>query len=358
MRYAVIMAGGAGRRLWPLSRGSRPKQLLPLLGGKNLLSLAVERLEGLFENDNIWVITNAEYADQVGEALPNLPRENIVGEPEGRDTANAVALAAELLSARDENATMAVFTADHVIRPQEEFAACVTKALETAEKHPDALLTFGIRPSWPHTGLGYVHCESVAGAEGVYSVIGFKEKPDHQEARRYVESGQYFWNSGMFVWTAGAICGALNEFLPDSMAKLAAIGDAVRKGEDYAPVLVEVYPTLEKISIDYAVMEKARKVLMVELTCEWLDVGHWPALADVCEQDDSGNVIIAPNVMVMDSFRNVIVSEDDHLLAVMGMDDCIVVHAADATLVCNKSDSQRLKELVTAMEKKHGTKYS
>ena len=356
MRYGVIMAGGSGKRVWPLSRKARPKQILPLLDGKSLLVLAVERLAGVFARENIWVITNAEYADQVAEALPQLPPENIVGEPVGRDTANAIALAAEILSGRDEDATMAVFTADHVIRPEDRFAACVEAACEAAEQNPDALLTFGIRPTWPHTGLGYIHCGDPVG-EGVYDVVGFREKPDHPTARRYVESGQYFWNSGMFVWKLGAIRSALAEFLPDSRAKLSPVREAVRQRQPFAELLAEVYPDLEKISIDFAIMEKAHKVMMVELTCEWLDVGSWPALEDVLDLDEAGNVVVADNTVLLDSFRNVVVSEDDHLLAVLGMDDCIVVHSGDATLVCNKSDSQRLKELVDLVEKRYGDRY-
>jgi mannose-1-phosphate guanylyltransferase len=357
MRYAVIMAGGAGRRLWPMSRLHRPKQLLPLLGGKTLLEISIDRLKGVFDPDKILVLTNTEYAGLVAEALPDLPPENIIGEPDVRDTANAIALGVQLLSARDENATMALFTADHVIRPQELFTEAVGLACEVAEQNADALVTFGIRPSWPHTGLGYIHCGDLT-APGVHKVVGFKEKPDHPTARQYVETGEHFWNSGMFVWTLGAIRKALEEFLPDSMAKLAPVRQAAEAGQDTTEMLKEVYPTLDPISIDYAVMERARNVMMVELKCEWLDVGHWPALGEVCDLDRDGNVVIASDTIVMDSSHNIIVSEDDHLLAVVGMDDCIVVHTKDATLVCNKSDSQRLKDLVNEMESRYGEKFS
>ena len=355
MRYAMIMAGGSGRRLWPLSRTQRPKQLLPLLRGKTLLGSAVERLAGIFALENIFVITSAQYAADVAAALPTLPVANIIGEPLGRDTANAVALGAEILAARDPEATMAVFTADHVIRPQDAFAECVEAACQTAEAHPDALITFGIRPTWPHTGLGYVQCGDQTA--GVYTVLAFEEKPDHHAARRYVESGQYFWNSGMFVWKLDAIRGALKRFLPASVNALKPVARAVRDGRDYAAILADVYPALDKISIDYAVMEKAAKVLMIELKCEWLDVGSWPALADVLAPDEAGNVIIAENAVVLDSARNVIVTEGDHLLAVLGMDDCVIVRSQDATLVCNRSDSERMKELVAIIEDKHGRTY-
>ena len=356
MRYAIIMAGGSGTRLWPLSRTKSPKQLLGLLEeGKNLLGMAVERLSGMFARENIYVITSAQYAAEVSTALPDLPAANIIGEPMGRDTANAIALGAEILAAKDPQATMAVFTADHVIRPQEAFARCVETACQVAETHHDALVTFGIRPTWPHTGLGYIHCG--AETDGVYTVLAFKEKPDHHTARRYVESEQYYWNSGMFAWKVDAIRGALRQFLPASLDALAPIGKAARDDTDYADILADVYPGLDKISIDYAVMEKAAKVLMIELKCEWLDVGSWPVLSDVLATDEAGNVIIADNAVILDSARNVIITKDDHLLAVLGMDDCVIVHSPDATLVCNKSDSQRLKELVAILTERYGKKY-
>lgn len=357
MRHAVILAGGSGKRLWPLSRQARPKQLLPLIGGKSLLELAVERLSGVFDTERILVITNAEYATQIWAKLPQLKPENIIAEPQGRDTANAVALAAEILAARDPEATMAVFTADHVIRPVECFAQAVLHACDTVDKHPEALVTFGVRPNWPNTGLGYIEAGDSMGQD-VHEVRGFKEKPDHQTARRYVESGRYYWNSGMFVWKVSTIHKAMETYLPDSIRKLAPIGQAAAQGLDYTELLERIYPTLEKISIDYAVMEKAKPVLMVELNCEWLDVGTWPALENVAPVDESDNVIVARNTIVVDGYRNVIVSEDNHLLAVLGIDDCIVVHSADATLVCAKSDAQRIKELADLVDQRHEHKYS
>ncbi|MCD6365804.1 MAG: mannose-1-phosphate guanylyltransferase, partial [Planctomycetes bacterium] len=312
-----------------------------------------------FAPEQIYIITNAQYAPQVAEAIAELPAENIVGEPIGRDTANAIALAAELIAAKDDQATMAVFTADHVIRPKDRFLADIGTACDAAEANPDALVNFGIRPTWPHTGLGYIHCGHKL-PNGAYEVLGIKEKPDHKTARGYVEDGRHFWNSGMFVWTLKAIRGALTEFLGDSVRKLAPIGRAVRDGRDYTQLLADIYPTLEKISIDYAVMEKAHNALMVELNCQWLDIGSWPAIADVAEADDAGNVILAENSALLDSARNVIVAQDagaDHLLAVLGMDDCVIIHSADATLVCRKSDSQRLKELVALLKEKFGDRY-
>jgi len=318
--------------------------------------MAVERLSGVFERQNTWVITNQQYADQVAEVLDMLPRENIVGEPEGRDTASAIALAAEILAAKDPEGTMAVFTADHVIRPVDSFVQAVNTACQAAESRPDSLVTFGVKPTWPHTGLGYIHCgQSIT--NGLYEVRGFREKPDRHLARRYVESGQHYWNSGMFVWKIATIRQALKDYLPASASRLEPIGRAIKEGADYTKLLADIYPTLEKISIDFAVMEKAPKVLMVELHCRWLDVGSWPALENVVEPDGADNTIVAKNVAVLDSERNIIVSEDEHLIALLGMDDCVVVHSDDATLVCRKSDSQRLKELVELLEEKFGRRF-
>ena len=357
MRYAVIMAGGIGQRLWPLSRKRHPKQLLSLVDGKSLLDVSVDRLSGIFDNENIYIITNAEYVDDITAALPQLPAENIIGEPIGRDTANAVALGAAILAGKDPNGTMAVFTADHVIRPVDEFAQSVESACQAAESAGDALLTFGIKPTSPHTGLGYIHCTPTP-EDGVFDVVGFVEKPDHSTARRYVESGNYYWNSGMFVWTIPAIQSAMGEFLPDSLEKLSAVTRAIAAGESITELMGEIYPQLRKISIDYAVMEKSDKVRMVPLSCEWLDIGSWPAINTVAEPDDLGNAVIASTTILLDSCRNVIVSEDDHLIAVIGMDDCVIVHSPDATLICKKSDSQRLKELLTMIEKKSPGRYS
>ena len=357
MRYAVIMAGGAGKRLWPISRLDRPKQLLPLVEGRCLLEIAVERCESCFAPENIYVITNAEYAPQIREALPKLPAENVVGEPIGRDTANAIALAAEILAARDPSATMAVFTADHVIRPVEQFAKSVDAACNAAESNRDALVTFGIKPSWPHTGLGYVHSGG-ADESNVHKVQAFKEKPDCGTAEEYVACGEYFWNSGMFVWTLDAIRSELNKHLPQSMADLAPIGKAVAQGSDYSELLGKIYPGLEKISIDFAIMEKASTVLMVELGCEWLDVGSWPAVEQVCELDQCNNAILSENTFTDAASGNIVVCEDDHLLALLGVNDCVIVHTPDATLVASKHEAYRLKELLEEVENTHGSTFS
>jgi mannose-1-phosphate guanylyltransferase len=244
---------------------------------------------------------------------------------------------------------MAVFTADHIIRPQDAFAQAVGRACSAVENRPQSLATFGVRPTWPHTGLGYIH-RGERVADSVYQVRAFREKPDHTTARRYVESGDYYWNSGMFVWKVETILAALERHLPASVALLREAAGAA----DLTSALAAAYPKLEKISVDFAIMEKAEDVIVVDLGCEWLDVGSWPALAGVSEIDEDGNAVVARRTALLDSERNVIVSDDDHLIAVLGMDDCIVVHSRDATLVCHSSESQRIKELVGLIREKYG----
>ena len=345
MRHAVIMAGGAGLRLWPLSRASRPKQLLKLAQGKSLLRLAYGRVAGLLDAESIYVITGAEHLDLVAEELPELPAANLFGEPVGRDTANAVGLAAAILSHRHGQATMGVFTADHVITPTNRFAATVTRAFDLADRHADALVTMGIVPTRPEIGYGYVQ-RGPALADGVFEVLRFAEKPDLATAEQYLAAGDYYWNSGMFTWRVDTILDQLKQHLPEThtgVTEIAADWDTPRRGAK----LEAVYPHLPKISIDFAVMEKAPRVLVLEMDCKWVDLGSWAALEGVIDADADGNVIAAPRTVTLNARNNVLVSEDDHLIAAFGVEDLVVIHSADATLVCRKQDAQALKELVT-----------
>jgi mannose-1-phosphate guanylyltransferase len=357
MAYAVILAGGSGKRLWPMSRICRPKQILPLMGGKSLLTAAVERLDGLFEPEEILIITSQAYVDEVRDTAPTIPPGNIIAEPCQRNTAAAIGYAAHIVAQRDPDATMAVFTADQMIRPVESFVESLLKALSWADTMPESLITFGLRPTWPHTGLGYVETGDLF-EPGIYRTCGFREKPDRAQARRYIESGRYFWNSGMFVWKVATILARLKQYLPETADKLSQIREALDAGEEFEGTVEHLYPQLEKISIDYAVMEHADDVIMVELLCEWIDLGDWPALEELLTPDEAGNTVACDHTVSLDSFGNVIVSDDpDHLLAVMGMDDCVIVHTKHATMVCKKSDSQRIRELVEAVGDKFGERY-
>lgn len=366
MQYGVIMAGGAGTRLWPLSRLQRPKQLLNVIRGKSLLRLSYERLRGLLPPDRIYVCTNAAYIEQIKAALPELPADNLLGEPAGRDTANAVGFAAAVIRQRDKDAVTAFVTADHVIEPVEKFQAALRAAFDVVAQKPESLVTFGIVPTFGHTGLGYVQrgeALPLATNPPSYRVQAFKEKPDKQTADRYVESGRYYWNSGMFVWRADTVLAELQAFLPDCYAGYQRIAEAWNT-PDRDKVLQEIYPMLQKISIDYAVMEPAgqgrgkARVVVVEMPVMWLDVGSFPALAETLEVDDHNNAFSAARVELFDSDDNVVISDDpNHLICTIGLSDVVVVHTKDATLICPKGEAQKIKDLVSRLKDRFGNEY-
>ncbi|HEY3263291.1 MAG TPA: sugar phosphate nucleotidyltransferase [Pseudonocardiaceae bacterium] len=366
MRYGVIMAGGAGTRLWPMSRAARPKQLLELVGGRSLLQLAFDRLAAVLPAEQIFVCTAEAHRDAVLANLPDLPRDNLFGEPCGRDTANAVGLPAAILHRRDPDAVTAFISADQVVEPVEVFADGLRTAFELAEEYKDGLVTLGVVAGSAHTGLGYIERGDPLPVAGGYRVASFREKPDAATARSYVDSGRYCWNTGMFVWRAQTVLGELEAHLPTSYAGLTRIADAW-SGPNGDAVLAEVYPTLPKISIDYAVMEPAAKsgdtgrggaqVLLVELDVNWLDIGSWLVLGSTLDTDEAGNEIRATAVLV-DSAGNIVVSDQpEHLVAAVGLRDMIVVHTADTTMICPKGSAEQVKQLVSAVQARFGERY-
>jgi mannose-1-phosphate guanylyltransferase len=367
MQYGVIMAGGAGTRLWPVSRSDRPKQLINVVRGKSLLQLSYERFRGMLPPERIFVCTGAQHGKMVLENLPELPKENLIGEPEGRDTANAVGFPAAILAKRDKDAVAAFVTADHVIEPIDTFQSAIKTGFDVVAEHPDALVTFGIVPTHGHTGLGYIHRGDVLPVKGktgsAYKVQAFREKPDKATADRYVESGRYYWNSGMFVWRCDTVFNELGMHLPENHKQLAQIADAWGTQRQDA-VLNDVYPKLKKISVDYAIMEPASQhkgkaqVVVVEMPVKWLDVGSWPALSETLEMDDHDNAVDCPTCIFLDSDGNIVVStEPDHLVSTIGLSDMIIVHTKDSTLVCPKGEAQRVKELVGKVKEKFGNRY-
>ncbi|MHC4664832.1 MAG: mannose-1-phosphate guanylyltransferase [Planctomycetota bacterium] len=361
MDYAVVMAGGAGKRLWPLSREKRPKQVLKLLDGRTLLRHCFERLLLIFDPRNIIVLTNAGYADLVRENLPGLPFDNVIAEPAVRDTAGAIGLAATVLSKYDPDAAMAVLTADQIIEPAEVFERAIRDALVCVNDNPDYMVTFGIQPTYPSTQLGYIKCASAEKCPDsdntMYSVEGFKEKPDEKTAREYLKSGQYLWNAGMFVWKVKTILASLAMFLPEAAEPLRRI----RQGWDspnQKQILEDWFVKLPKISIDYAVMEKAEKVYAIKLDCRWLDMGSFAALADVITSDENNNVVVAGSSELLDCTDSIVITEDHgHLIAAVGLKNIVVAHSPDATLVCPIDQTERLKDLLELIRQHVGEKF-
>jgi len=361
MNYVMIMAGGTGKRLWPLSRKKRPKQVLKLFYGQTLLNLCFERLAPVFDPRNILVFTNAGYADTVRENVTGLPANNVIPEPAVRDTAGAIGLAAAVLTKSDPDATMAVVTADQIIEPASILQQAIKDAMLFVNQNPDCLVTFGIKPTFPSTQLGYIKCTNPATYHDcknrIYTVQTFKEKPDEKTACEYIESGQYFWNSGMFVWKAKTILQHLNQFLPETTEPLNKIKTAW-DGPDQQETLEEYFPKLPKISIDFAVMEKAPKVHAIRLDCRWLDLGSFAALADVIKSDENNNIVVAGRSELLDCKNSILITEDkNHLVAAIGLQNMVVAHSPDATLICPVDQAHRLKKLLKLIEDHDGEKF-
>lgn len=358
MLHAVIMAGGGGTRFWPRSRQKRPKQFLALAGERTLLQQAVERVEAQVPPERTWIITAAVHRETTAEQLPALPRDRVVGEPVGRDTAAAIGLGAALVAREDPRAVMLVTPADHVIEPVQEFRRAAHVAAQMAEEQPGALITVGIPPTYPASGYGYIH----RGPEltnrqgvGVFRVRGFREKPNAELAEQMLATGEYFWNSGIFAWRAATILQALKERQPRLHAAVGRIAEAWDTPER-EHVLRGEYEALDRISIDYAVMEHAREVLVVQAPFRWDDVGSWLALERMHPQDAAGNTALAPHVGI--NTKNCVVAADPGtLVATVGVDNLLIVQDGDAILVADRREEANIRQVVEQLKKRGLEKY-
>lgn len=355
MDFAVILAGGSGKRLWPLSRKKRPKQVLKLLDGQTLLRSCFERLCEYFDTRNILVMTNADHAEAVRENLMELPVENVIAEPTSRDTAGAIGLAAAVLSKYDPDSTMTVVTSDHILEPSDAFVPVLRTAVAFVNEKPDALVTFAVKPTFANTQYGYLKVGPAQpcgeSADAVHRVEAFCEKPDEATAKQYLQSGDYFWNSGMFVWKSKTILSRLKQHAPQFAEPLTRI-QTDWGGGDQQIALQEWFCQLPQISIDYAVLEKADQVYAIRLDCRWLDLGSFAALADVIASDGDNNIVVAGHTALLNCKNNIIATEDKgHLIAMIGLEDMIVAHSSDATLICPVSQSHRVKELLEELNK-------
>ncbi|MBN2601610.1 MAG: mannose-1-phosphate guanylyltransferase [Candidatus Marinimicrobia bacterium] len=351
--YAVIMAGGVGKRFWPRSRKDRPKQFLDIVSDQSMLRLTYERMKKLTEERKIYVVAGQNLAEKVFQELPELPERNLIVEPSGKNTAPCIGLAATTIIQKDPNAVMGVFPADHLIVGTKAFKKAVENGVQFARDHV-ALITFGITPTRPATGYGYIQYskKDAVYKDSIYKVKTFAEKPNQATAQRFLESGEFLWNSGMFIWKAENILNALRLFLPETYESLQNIGQAIDTSQ-YPNILKKQWATIHGNSIDYGVMEKAKNVYVVQGSFDWSDVGSWDAVYEIKKKDKNGNVIIG-EVVPIDTENSYIYSRK-HLISTIGVKDLIIIQSKNSTLIVSRHDTERVKDLVDFLERKNFT---
>jgi mannose-1-phosphate guanylyltransferase len=359
MLHAIVMAGGSGTRFWPASRAGLPKQLLPLAGDRTLLQDTVDRLDGLVPPDRTLIVTSARLLDAAARQAPQLPATALVGEPCKRDTAPCIGLAALLVSRRDPDATMAVMPSDHVIKPAAEFRRAIEQAAVMVEKAPGRLVTFGVRPTYPAESFGYIQqgerLPTAAGEAPAFTVATFKEKPPASVAADYVAAGTFLWNAGIFVWKAATIIAALDARQPETMAhlrRIAAAWDSPERDRAFA----EEFAAIKGISVDYAVLEHATDVVVIEAPFSWDDLGGWSAAARQRGTDDAGNSS-AGRHLAIETSGSIVHTDDRHLVVTLGVKDILVVHTPDATLVADRAHEEGVRKVVAELEKRGWTDY-
>ena len=351
--YAVIMAGGIVSRFWPRSKKKTPKQLLKIFGERTMIQETVKRLEGIVENKNIYVITNKIQKTGVLTQLSQLPVENIIDEPFGRNTAACIGLASVLIEKKNPDAVMLVLPADHIINGKKEFHDTLLKAAEFANESK-GLVTIGIPPSRPETGYGYIQIDEEPVTGGVFKVLTFAEKPNYATAVRFIESGDFFWNSGMFIQRTDVILDEMKLHMPELHEGLIKIKDAIGTKE-YMEVLTNVYGRLKKISIDYGIMEKSKKVYLTKGNFKWSDVGSWEAVYELSEKDENKNAKVGK--VYTESSVNSFIYSPDKFVALIGVENLIVINQDDSLLICRRDKAQDVKNVIDFLKINELTEY-
>ena len=362
MIHAVIMAGGAGTRFWPESRADFPKQLLTLTGNRSMIQSTLDRIGSLVPENRTLIVTGQRLVKNMSEQLPGIPSASMIGEPCRRDTAPCIGLAALLCAKEDAEATMVVMPADHVIEQHEKFCSAVQSAAQLVEENPSRIVTFGIRPSYPAETFGYIERDTLLetkadhGVEvAAYRVKQFREKPKADVAEQYVQSGDFYWNSGIFVWKAATILEELKRREPEMLRHLQVIAESCDE-ENFAEIFSKEFSAIKGVSIDYAVMEHAEEIVVIEASFDWDDVGNWSSVSRLRGTDENGNTIVGRHLGI-DTKNSIMRAEDGHLLVTLGMEDIILVQTRDATLVADRNDEESIRRLVKMIEENGWTEY-
>ncbi|MCF7808035.1 MAG: NTP transferase domain-containing protein [Candidatus Marinimicrobia bacterium] len=346
--FAVIMAGGVGKRFWPRSRRATPKQLLNIAGDESMLRMTVDRLKQITASEQILIVTNSDQEEGIRREIPEIPEANIIIEPEGKNTAPAIGLAAVIVQSRDPDGVMGVFPADHHIGDLTAFKTYIEQGISVA-RDMMGLVTFGVIPTRPATGYGYIqYHERAKDDEPVFAVKAFAEKPDYQTARMFLKSGDFLWNSGMFVWHVDTIMKSFQDHLPELWDSLENIKGAIGKPV-WNSVLTVEWATLRSISIDYGIMEKAQNVYVVKVDFNWNDVGSWDAVHEMHDKDENGNV--SQGDVIYHGANNNLVSAQGKIVALVGVNDLVVIDTDDALLIIHRGETERIKEVVDGLEK-------
>ncbi|PID61960.1 MAG: mannose-1-phosphate guanylyltransferase [Ignavibacteriae bacterium] len=340
--YVIIMAGGVGARFWPRSKQKKPKQLLKIFGDQTMIQDTVDRLDGLVRKENIYVITNKIQQSGIAEKLSKIPIENIIAEPFGKNTAACIGLASTIINKKSKDAVTIILPADHLIKNVEEFKETIKKAADFAAKS-NSLVTIGIKPSRPETGYGYIQVVDKEEENGIFKVLTFAEKPNLSTAKRFIESGDFLWNSGMFIWKTETILNEIKLYLPDLYEGLMKIQHSLDT-DSFEETLTEVYGQLVSVSIDYGIMEKSNKVYLIKGDFAWSDVGSWEEVYHLSPKDNNGNAAKGENYT--ENTLNSFIHSPKKFTAVLGLSNIIVIDTDDALLICNRENAQNVKHIV------------